>query len=172
MLPTGIGLAAASRWLELHAIESCQLSSVMHMMCTCVQVYGDSDERVSLAEPPDRAQEDRAEADEAQSDSASETDQSEDEAAGHTARACLFMPAGWWHWLLADSNWHVAWSGSFFPARAAESQSHNRPRVPQSRAPRAQEFRTVHRTMHPDIQSRGSNKKSSRSSRRKGFNPR
>tara|TARA_B110001452_G_scaffold221880_1_gene194555 strand:- start:1383 stop:2627 length:1245 start_codon:yes stop_codon:yes gene_type:complete len=28
---------------------------------------------------------------------------------------CLFMPAGWWHWLLADSKWHVAWSGSFFP---------------------------------------------------------
>ena len=30
---------------------------------------------------------------------------------------CLFMPAGWWHWLVADSEWHVAWSGSFFPTQ-------------------------------------------------------
>jgi hypothetical protein len=28
---------------------------------------------------------------------------------------CLFIPSGWWHWLLNDSEWHVAWSGSFFP---------------------------------------------------------
>ena len=28
---------------------------------------------------------------------------------------CLFIPAGWWHWLAGDSAWHVAWSGSFFP---------------------------------------------------------
>ena len=28
---------------------------------------------------------------------------------------CLFIPAGWWHWILSDADWHVAWSGSFFP---------------------------------------------------------
>lgn len=28
---------------------------------------------------------------------------------------CLFLPAGWFHWLSADSDWHVAWSASFFP---------------------------------------------------------
>ncbi|KAL1523709.1 hypothetical protein AB1Y20_018639 [Prymnesium parvum] len=36
---------------------------------------------------------------------------------------CLFMPAGWWHWLLAESTWHVAWSGSFFPAQSTR-QNH------------------------------------------------
>ena len=38
-----------------------------------------------------------------------EDDDDDDEA------LCLFMPAGWWHWLLADSKWHVAWSCPFFP---------------------------------------------------------
>ena len=28
---------------------------------------------------------------------------------------CVFIPAGWWHWILSDTEWHVAWSGSFFP---------------------------------------------------------
>ncbi len=28
---------------------------------------------------------------------------------------CLFLPAGWWHWLVGDCAWHVAWSASFFP---------------------------------------------------------
>ena len=27
----------------------------------------------------------------------------------------LFIPAGWYHWLVGDSQWHVAWSGSIFP---------------------------------------------------------
>ena len=27
----------------------------------------------------------------------------------------LFNPAGWYHWLVGDSEFHVAWSGSFFP---------------------------------------------------------
>ena len=31
----------------------------------------------------------------------------------------LFIPPGWFHWLLADSAWHVAWSGSYFPRAAA-----------------------------------------------------
>ena len=31
------------------------------------------------------------------------------------AAMCLFLPAGWWHWLESDAEWHVAWSGSFFP---------------------------------------------------------
>ena len=30
----------------------------------------------------------------------------------------LFIPAGWWHWLVGDSEWHVAWSGSIFPTKA------------------------------------------------------
>ena len=51
--------------------------------------------------------------DEEDNDDEEEDDDEDDDA------LCLFMPAGWWHWLLADSKWHVAWSGSFFPASAA-----------------------------------------------------
>ena len=41
-----------------------------------------------------------------------------------SARAvCVFIPAGWWHWLLSDSEWHVAWSGSFFPDADREARS-------------------------------------------------
>ena len=35
----------------------------------------------------------------------------------------LFIPPGWFHWLLADSAWHVAWSGSYFPRAAAAASS-------------------------------------------------
>ena len=27
----------------------------------------------------------------------------------------LYIPAGWFHWLLGDSDWHVIFGGSFFP---------------------------------------------------------
>jgi hypothetical protein len=37
---------------------------------------------------------------------------------------CLFLPAGWWHWLVADADFHVAWSASFFPE--ADRESHTR----------------------------------------------
>ena len=36
---------------------------------------------------------------------------------------CLFLPAGWWHWLVADCEWHVAWSASFFPDADRASRS-------------------------------------------------
>lgn len=39
---------------------------------------------------------------------------------------CLFIPAGWWHWILADSEWHVAWSGSFFPPQSNGSREASR----------------------------------------------
>ena len=26
----------------------------------------------------------------------------------------LFIPGGWWHWLVGGSQWHVAWGGSFY----------------------------------------------------------
>ena len=45
-------------------------------------------------------------------------DEDEDEAA-----MALFLPAGWWHWLVGDSPWHVAWSGSIFPGSASPSRA-------------------------------------------------
>lgn len=41
---------------------------------------------------------------------------------------CLFLPAGWWHWLQADSEWHVAWSASFFPDADREHLADRRAR--------------------------------------------
>ena len=35
---------------------------------------------------------------------------------------CVFLPAGWWHWILSDSDWHAAWSGSFFPDADREAR--------------------------------------------------
>ena len=47
------------------------------------------------------------------------------------AALCMFIPAGWYHWLAADAAWHVAWSGSFFPE--AESRGSDRPKPTGSR---------------------------------------
>jgi hypothetical protein len=38
---------------------------------------------------------------------------------------CLFIPSGWWHWLAGDAEWHVAWSGSFFPGSDRASRPHS-----------------------------------------------
>lgn len=27
----------------------------------------------------------------------------------------LYMPAGWWHWLVGLSEWHVVYGGSYYP---------------------------------------------------------
>jgi hypothetical protein len=27
----------------------------------------------------------------------------------------LFLPAGWWHWLVGLTPWHVVFGGSFYP---------------------------------------------------------
>ena len=45
-----------------------------------------------------------------------EEEEEAEEEGEEEAALCLFIPSGWWHWLLADAAWHVAWSGSFFPA--------------------------------------------------------
>ena len=49
--------------------------------------------------------------------SSDEDDDDDDDDDGESSHLplCLFIPAGWWHWLAGDSPWHVAWSGSFFP---------------------------------------------------------
>jgi hypothetical protein len=31
------------------------------------------------------------------------------------AVVALFIPAGWFHWLLGEGDWHVIFGGSFFP---------------------------------------------------------
>ena len=31
----------------------------------------------------------------------------------------LFIPGGWWHWLIGASPWHVAWGGSFYAPNEA-----------------------------------------------------
>ena len=47
-----------------------------------------------------------------------EVEEVEEEEEDETVPVCLFIPAGWWHWLAGDAEWHVAWSGSFFPGNA------------------------------------------------------
>ena len=42
-------------------------------------------------------------------------DEDEDEEEEEPTPMALFIPSGWWHWLVGDSPWHVAWSGSIFP---------------------------------------------------------
>ncbi len=51
-------------------------------------------------------------------DDASEREGEGDEIDYGGEHVYLFIPPGWYHWLLADSAWHVAWSGSYFPAAA------------------------------------------------------
>ena len=42
-------------------------------------------------------------------------DDDEEEEEEEVEPVCVFLPAGWYHWLVGDSDFHVAWSGSFFP---------------------------------------------------------
>jgi len=56
--------------------------------------------------------------DESRSSSSSAEEEEEEDEFEEVEPLCLFIPAGWWHWLAGDSAWHVAWSGSFFPAPA------------------------------------------------------
>ena len=42
-------------------------------------------------------------------------DEDEDDEEEEPTPMALFIPSGWWHWLVGDSPWHVAWSGSIFP---------------------------------------------------------
>ena len=58
------------------------------------------------------AAEEGEEGEEGSSDGGGGEDDSEEE---EEVALCMFIPAGWYHWLAADSSWHVAWSGSFFP---------------------------------------------------------
>ena len=48
-----------------------------------------------------------------ESDEETESDNDDDEE--EPTPMALFIPAGWYHWLVGDSQWHVAWSGSIFP---------------------------------------------------------
>ena len=47
-----------------------------------------------------------------------DSDESEDDPDPVT----IFLPAGWWHWLSGDSDFHVAWSGSFFPGTTCQPE--------------------------------------------------
>jgi hypothetical protein len=40
-----------------------------------------------------------------------------DAAAGNSgfSATALYLPAGWWHWLVGLTDWHVVYGGSFFP---------------------------------------------------------
>jgi hypothetical protein len=31
----------------------------------------------------------------------------------------LYLPAGWWHWLVGLTPWHVVYGGSFYPEQQA-----------------------------------------------------
>ena len=42
-------------------------------------------------------------------------DEDEDEEEEELTPMALFIPSGWWHWLVGDSAARVAWSGSIFP---------------------------------------------------------
>lgn len=34
---------------------------------------------------------------------------------GDFSATALFMPAGWYHWLVGLTDWHVVYGGSFYP---------------------------------------------------------
>lgn len=34
---------------------------------------------------------------------------------GAFSATALFMPAGWWHWVVGLTDWHVVYGGSFYP---------------------------------------------------------
>lgn len=44
-----------------------------------------------------------------------ESEEEESEEDDHLVPMAVFLPAGWYHWLVGDAPWHVAWSGSIFP---------------------------------------------------------
>ena len=67
-------------------------------------------------------------------DDASEREGEGDEIDCGGEHVYLFIPPGWYHWLLADSAWHVAWSGSYFPAAAGSSSAANHTRTGGRRA--------------------------------------
>ena len=67
-------------------------------------------------------------------DGASEREGEGDEIDDGGEHVYLFIPPGWYHWLLADSAWHVAWSGSYFPAAAGSSPAANHTRTGGRRA--------------------------------------
>jgi hypothetical protein len=37
----------------------------------------------------------------------------------------LYMPAGWYHWLVGLSDWHVVYGGSFYPEEVTGLRSSN-----------------------------------------------
>jgi len=34
---------------------------------------------------------------------------------GDNSATALYMPAGWYHWLVGLTDWHVVYGGSFYP---------------------------------------------------------
>lgn len=46
--------------------------------------------------------------------SSSKTSDSLDNAGEFSATA-LYMPAGWYHWLVGLTDWHIVYGGSFYP---------------------------------------------------------
>ena len=61
--------------------------------------------------------EEEAEGEEEEEESGESGEEEEEE------NMALFLPSGWWHWLVGDAPWHVAWSGSIFPASSSSSRA-------------------------------------------------
>ena len=80
---------------------------------------GDGDGKGDGGEVEEEEEEEAALAEGAAGDDGDEGDgeegDDEEEEEDDTIPVALFIPSGWWHWLVGDSEWHVAWSGSIFP---------------------------------------------------------